>query len=239
MELKFLGRGAAFNVKEGNTSAYFIENDTLFLIDCGETVFSRIMQKNLLEGIKNVYVFITHLHPDHVGSLGTLIFYCTFVLKNPLSIVINSNLPYYNDLISLLTAVGCTENMYHLVKTRELIRKYNAFNSVMYDLTNHCPEIPSCSISFYTSEGAIYYSGDSNDLRDIQSLCVPVLYDKIKAIYVDVTSLDYPENVHLCIHHLAKYTPEYFRAKIYCMHFNNDDCIRLARNYGFNIVEVD
>ena len=27
MELKFLGRGSAFNVKEGNTAAYFIDED--------------------------------------------------------------------------------------------------------------------------------------------------------------------------------------------------------------------
>ena len=38
MELKFLGRGSAFNVKEGNTSAFFYSNGELFLIDCGESV---------------------------------------------------------------------------------------------------------------------------------------------------------------------------------------------------------
>ena len=29
MNLKFIGRGAAFNPKEGNNSAYFIDNDEL------------------------------------------------------------------------------------------------------------------------------------------------------------------------------------------------------------------
>ena len=37
--LKFLGRGSAFNTVEGNTSAYFVRDNILFLIDCGETVF--------------------------------------------------------------------------------------------------------------------------------------------------------------------------------------------------------
>ena len=45
MNLLFLGRGAAFNPKEGNTSAYFLENNQLFLIDCGESVFERIINK--------------------------------------------------------------------------------------------------------------------------------------------------------------------------------------------------
>ena len=37
--LKFLGRGSAFNTKEGNTSAYYItKNNNLILFDCGSTV---------------------------------------------------------------------------------------------------------------------------------------------------------------------------------------------------------
>ncbi len=43
MELTFLGRGAAFNPKEGNNSAYFIEKDELFLIDCGERIFDKLI----------------------------------------------------------------------------------------------------------------------------------------------------------------------------------------------------
>ena len=45
MELKFLGRGAAFNPKENNNSAYFIEKNNLFLIDCGESVFKKVYWK--------------------------------------------------------------------------------------------------------------------------------------------------------------------------------------------------
>ena len=47
MELKFLGRGSAFNVKEGNTAAYYKEGDKMLLIDCGETVFSTIVKHML------------------------------------------------------------------------------------------------------------------------------------------------------------------------------------------------
>ncbi len=52
MELKFLGRGAAFNPKEGNNSAYFIENNQLFLIDCGENIFERLVENGLLESVE-------------------------------------------------------------------------------------------------------------------------------------------------------------------------------------------
>ena len=56
MELKFLGRGAAFNPIERNTSAYFIEDDKLFLLDSGETVFASLMNNNILESIIDIKV---------------------------------------------------------------------------------------------------------------------------------------------------------------------------------------
>ena len=84
MDLIFTGRGAAFNVLEGNTNAYFIENETLFLLDCGEGMFAHLKTHNILNKIKEVYVYISHTHSDHCGSLGTLGLYCQFVLKNKL-----------------------------------------------------------------------------------------------------------------------------------------------------------
>lgn len=47
VDLKFLGRGAAFNLIEGNNSAFFMENNELFLIDCGESIFESIITNNL------------------------------------------------------------------------------------------------------------------------------------------------------------------------------------------------
>lgn len=72
MDLQFLGRGASFNPKEGNNSAYFIENRQLFLIDCGESIFERLVENGLLEDVDAINLMITHTHSDHVGSLGTL-----------------------------------------------------------------------------------------------------------------------------------------------------------------------
>ena len=59
MELTFLGRGAGFNPAEKNTSAYFIEKDEMFLIDCGESVFATLLERKILDGISAFNVFIT------------------------------------------------------------------------------------------------------------------------------------------------------------------------------------
>lgn len=88
MELKILCRGGVFKPKEGNNSAYFIENNKLFLIDCGESIFERIIKNNLLENIETINLMITHTHSDHIGSIGTLVFYSFYVLHKPLNIIL-------------------------------------------------------------------------------------------------------------------------------------------------------
>lgn len=45
-ELLFLGRGSGYHSTESNTLAYIKENETLLLIDCGETVFKKILEKD-------------------------------------------------------------------------------------------------------------------------------------------------------------------------------------------------
>ena len=73
--LSFLGNGAAFNFNSNNNCAYFIDKNSLYLIDCGEKIFDRILEKNLLKNIEKVYVLITHLHSDHIGSLEPMMYY--------------------------------------------------------------------------------------------------------------------------------------------------------------------
>ena len=108
MELLFLGRGAAFNPSEGNNSAYFIDNNQLFLIDCGESVFSSLMENNLLDKSMKINLMITHTHSDHIGSLGSLVMYSYYVLHKPINIILPENAKYlgyithfWNDLFSL------------------------------------------------------------------------------------------------------------------------------------------
>ena len=69
MNLKFLGRGGSDNQLQGNNSAYFIEDRSLFLIDCGENIFEKILEKEILKEIDRIYLFITHTHSDHVRSI--------------------------------------------------------------------------------------------------------------------------------------------------------------------------
>lgn len=234
MDLKFLGRGAAFNPIEGNNSAFFIENDELFLIDCGESVFESIITNNLLNSDSSINLFITHTHSDHIGSIGSLIMYSFYVLHKKLKIIIPSEPKYLSNIKMILDGFGCTDLMYNFVIESDLDDKYNSFSNVRFIETKHCNEFACYSILFNTPEGMVFFSGDTKEFDIVKSLIDSG--NKIDKLYIDTTSADYPENVHLYIGILEKNIPENLKKCVYCMHLNNIECIDKALDIGFNVV---
>ena len=236
MKLEFLGRGGAFFVEEGNTSAYFIEDKTLFLIDCGESVFSKIVQLHLLEEnqIEAVVCFITHMHSDHTGSLSSLIYYCTYALVNsPLCFMIVCHNSVTKELKQMLAAQGCA-GFYSLLPVEVLSNHFRSFNEVRFIRTAHQLDHPASCIEFTTDNGKVFYSGDTRDLELIRSYVQNV--KDIERIYLETTLLDYPGNAHLPLRGLNEIIPKNLRRKVYLMHFNNADCIAKAKELGFRVV---
>lgn len=237
MELKFLGRGSAFNVKEGNTSAYFIEEDQLFLIDCGEDVFAKLKQKSLLSGVRAVNLMITHTHSDHIGSLGSLVLYLYTVLHRPLKIILPDNEEYRKLVRQILEGFGCIEEMYDLALDTQLDDKFKSFSGVRYVKTWHCPEIMSFGLIFTTKEGLVYYSGDTKEIKNLHYLLSNGV--QIAKAYVDASSVRKSNGTHLFVGNLAMAVPEDLRKRIYCMYFNDESCIQMALGYGFSVVECE
>ena len=233
MELLFLGRGSSFNTSEGNTSAYFIDKNELFLIDCGESIFERIIEKGLLNDVDCVNVMITHTHSDHVGSIGSLIMYCYYVIKKNVNIIISRDSLYKDDIIDLIRIFGCTSDMYRIVYEDEY-NDYDMFNSINFVKTNHVKEIPSYGILFDTNNGIVYYSGDTSDLNNVSDLINSDL--DIDKIYVDTTSSDVVNNVHVFIGNLNELVSKSLKKRVYCMHINDKKCIDMVMEYGFNVV---
>ena len=240
MKLNFLGRGAAFFPEEGNTSAYFIDNNELFLIDCGESVYNKLVERELLKSINSINVMITHTHSDHIGSLGTLIMHSYFKLKKELNIILPENAKHLSNIKNYLTAVGCTEEMYKLVKETDFDKKYKTFQKTRYIETTHCDELKSYSLIFKTPEGIVFYSGDSNQEQLIKRIIrIPNYGIPLNKLYIDTTSANYPGNVHLYIGTLKEIIPEDLKHLVYCMHFNNAESIDIAKKIGFQVVEVE
>jgi|GEM_PF-5625027 len=66
MNCKFIGTGGALDYQFGNASM-IIDLPTRVLVDCGPSIYPKLMEKNLLETFD--YLLLTHLHGDHVGSI--------------------------------------------------------------------------------------------------------------------------------------------------------------------------
>lgn len=236
MNLQFLGRGAAFNPKEGNNSAYFIENNQLFLIDCGENIFERLIENNLLEGIDVINLMITHTHSDHIGSLGTLAMYSYYTLRKPLNIIMKNGAKHLPNIEKVLEGFGCTHAMYSYVDEEQYDNRFFSFQNIRYIKTSHCDELSCYGLLFSTQNGLVYYSGDTREIETIKSLIMSG--EKIDKLYIDTTTANFPGNVHLYIGILQKQIPDELKSKVYCMHINNDQCIKEAKNSGFNVVEI-
>lgn len=235
MKLNFLGRGAAFNPKEGDNSAYFIENNQLFLIDCGESTFERLINSGILESVETINLMITHTHSDHVGSLGSLVMYSFYTLHKPLNIVIPENAKHLPNIEKILSGFGCTKPMYNYVNEEEFDEKNESFQNIRYIETNHCDELDCYGLLFTTNGGIVYYSGDTREINIVKSLIDSG--KQIYKIYIDTTTANFPGNVHLYIGILQETIPEELKSHVYCMHLNNDSCIEQAKSLGFNVVE--
>lgn len=79
--IRFIGAGGAHDIHLGNSAALLTRADKTFLIDCGFTVYPRLIQHGLIERIDAV--LITHLHDDHIGSLSALLYHRHFLSKLP------------------------------------------------------------------------------------------------------------------------------------------------------------
>jgi len=235
MNLTFIGRGAAFNPKEGNNSAYFIENNKLFLIDCGESIFERLINLGILNEVDSINVFITHTHSDHIGSIGSLVMYAYYVRHIPFSIILPTAAKYIDNINAILFGFGCTNEMYSFFIEDEFDNKLLSFNKVRYVETDHCDTLNCYSIVFYTNEGIIFYSGDTREFGPLNSIINSG--EKIYKIYID-TNISGKGTGHLGVDDLHSFIPKELVNKVYCMHLNNDECIKKAKEYGFNIVSI-
>jgi ribonuclease BN (tRNA processing enzyme) len=234
VELIFLGRGAGFNPAEGSTSAYFIDRGTLFLIDCGESVFKTLLERKILDTVSELYVFITHTHSDHTGSLGSLFLYESMVKNITPKVVVDAHMGYLSDLRALFGIFGLTETMYRFVDASTLGGLCSLFDKVRYVKTSHCDELKSCGILFETEQGLVFYSGDMRDPAPLLEIIKSGR--KIDKVYIDSNNDREPHIHHVSVHMLNDILPPEIKPKIRCMHLNNSRCAEEAAAYGFGVV---
>jgi hypothetical protein len=164
VDVLFLGTGGAFDLAEKNSSVLLKTARGGILIDCGSTVFSELQSKKLLDDIN--YVFITHTHEDHIGSLSTLIYYKYFVQKQKIKIeCLPSVAKKVNDY--LINICKNPPESFLLNSNQGIIFSDLSFRAYKIDTTGlHYKDFPSSGFVFNFKKSGndffIIYSGDLN-----------------------------------------------------------------------------
>lgn len=233
--LKFLGTGSAFNVKRGATSAYFIIGTELFVIDCGEDVFKKLVDKNLFDKKTRVNFLITHTHGDHVGSLSTAIFYLYYKVFD----MDNSKICVYfpnEDVRKHLALTGVTEEFYtYFLNKWDELYPDGTKEKLEYNFVEakHSKGINCYSITIeLQGKKPIYYSGDNSEFNFTKSNI-----DMYENIYNEVTFVK-EAYVHLYYERLLEATSEFTdeqKQKIVLMHLEDEADIELLKKHGFTV----
>lgn len=235
--LKFIGTGSAFNTELGNTSAYIKQDKTLFVIDTGATTFARAKEISLFEEIENVYIIITHMHTDHVGSLGNFIEYLT-IFKN-----ITPNIVLTNDektaeqqeknIKEYLAKVGVLEEDYEFTYA-------DMMEEVLHDLlkielveVQHSKKLVSHAVELVFKDCTVYYTGDQNDLAYLKKIAKKLKPNDL--VYTDCTVRDYKGRIHVTLDELEEIFTSEQKEQITCMHFDSYATYSEAKSRGFKV----
>ncbi|PEV64118.1 MBL fold metallo-hydrolase [Bacillus thuringiensis] len=235
--LNFIGCGSAFNTKLGNNGAFIKHDDMLFLIDCGSSTFERIQRAKLLEGINHIAVLLTHTHPDHVGSLGDLIFYGYYSMGKPMQPNVTVFAPYDLKIRHLLRMMGVEEKIYQLCQFNNTSGVHYGDFHINFEAVSvpHVEELSCFGYLITYKNKMIYYSGDSNDIpKDVLQM---LHSGKINLFYQDTCKADYDGNVHLSLRKLDELIEldANVREKVFCMHLDNGFDANEAIDLGFNL----
>ena len=231
--LSFIGIGSAFNTELGNNCAYIKKGHSIVMIDCGSTTFSTMRELDILKDVRDVFVIITHLHPDHIASLGDLIFFCTYGLNTKANIAT----PDEENVKALLRLMGVEDHHYNMIDLNtpsEIVTKDISLE-IETIRVEHVKAL-NCFGYILSYEGKkIYYSGDSKSIgEDVLSRFKE---GEIALIYQDTSKIEAEANPHMSIKALSRVIDMEQRHRVFCMHLNENFDTSLLKDLGFQVVE--
>ena len=220
--LKFIGNGSWYNQSVPNTSAYIKLDDTMLLIDCGESIYKELVNNDLLNGINMLYVYITHNHSDHAGSLASLVLRCKYSWNIDVKVMTYTD--NVKSLKRILKSMGCECDVESvIVKT---IKTENESIVIRAFEVDHTKDLTCSAIDIKTNNKRLLYTGDIN--RYIGDYVDVNIYDEI---YTDC-STSYKSNAHVHLDTLDKVVEPIIRHKFFCMHL--DGTHKQILEKGFN-----
>lgn len=210
--LNFLGRDAGFG--KLNTSAYFIEDKCLTLIDCGATVLTELLYKEKIfeKKFDEINVIITHLHLDHVGSLSQLGLYTYFNLSKSINIITECK-----DIDTFLTITGL--DRYANIPGFPDERYTRRNRGINFIPTVHC-EMDSYGFCMDNKFGRVVYTGDTTSIEQFLPYAISGSQFYVDASINGGVHLKLADNLET-LNELAENG-----VGVYLMHLDNEPAIR-------------
>lgn len=222
MVINFLGIGSAWNIEQDNTSAYIKK---MILIDCGETVARKTIKDNVLGDIDELYILISYTYSDHIGNLGTLLFYSKHNKKIKNRIVLPNEQQYVINLNNYLKLVDISSEAEFV--DSNMLKEVFGFKSFNMLRATHVKSLPCYCFVFEDDENLIYYSADNNIKYYIQ-------FEKVQ-IYTEISNNSKLSEEHLDFGLLERFINYLQRKQIYLIHINESIKEEELKNKGFNI----
>ncbi|MFA6507090.1 MAG: MBL fold metallo-hydrolase [Treponemataceae bacterium] len=228
MDLTFVGNGSAFNPVMENSNAFFTVGDRLYIIDCGETAFGKYWNLPALRNASEVTVVITHLHCDHVGSLGSLVSYCYYMLGKTIRIV-----HPLDTIVRLLDLLGIKRSCYRYM--RELPEgpcEAAGFRAIQVE---HVDDMTCFGYVITTPNWTVYFSGDAKSVP--AEVVASFAAGRIDRIYQDTSLARSDHPTHGTLADLEAVFPPEVRDRVFCIHLDTD-YRPLLREKGFGLVTL-
>lgn len=223
--LHFIGSGSAFNPDMDNTSAWFSQNGMFFLLDCGETVFGKIWNLPQFKTASRIVVLLTHMHSDHIGSIGTLLSYCAMVVHKPVDIYYPSS-----ALVPYLSMVGIKSSFY--TQYIEVAKDWGI--EVAPYPVEHAKDMACFGYVLTLGCRKVYFSGDAADIPD--AVLQQFLSGEIVHLYQD-TCMEASEH-HCPLSLLEQRIPMEHRGRVSAMHISSKQSIDIIKEKGFQVVSA-
>lgn len=228
MELQFTGCGAAYYPRLGSNTAFFVRNDHLFMIDCGESTFQKMEARDEIRRCEKITVLITHLHADHIGSLGSFASYCSGVLKKKVTISAPDD-----TIVEILKLMGVPADRYYF--TKESVLTFEDGLKIESVPVNHADDMQCRGFLIHEKEQVTYFSADACEIPE--HILEQFKSGVIGTIYQDCTFLTENSTSHCSLKRLCEVIPQELRDRVWCMHFGSDFMDKVTEA-GFHAVTV-
>ncbi len=161
MEVTVLGKYGPFSINGGSTSGYLVESEMeSCVLDLGAGVVSKLLNKIDLQSLK--FVFLSHMHFDHISDFGVLSYAINFLSNNK-----KINLYMFDDGSKQAELIK-SNSAFNVIEIKEgAIYNEGVFSFSFYKMAH---PVISYGIKISSMGKTLSYTGDTTINGDINSL---------------------------------------------------------------------